>query len=399
MKLNTKKVAAEVGATAILVGFLAMSANFSSAASEAKTLDAVRDRLINTQDNKEINTISEVLETHYYASLTNKVLEELGQVEKSGDSVETLQPATGQGVSQVINQVVSRAVSQNADQELDATEKSKKSKWANRAVANVEQTLNIRKEKNDNSEIIGKIERAGVVKVLESGKKWTKISSNGIKGYVSTEFILTGEKARKFFKKEGAMEATVLASKLNVRSKNHSSAEVVTTLPKESTISVVESGDDWIQVEYANKKTGYVSAEYVAIDYPDAKTLKEIEEEKKRAAGYNADSDTLKLMAAIIFCEAGNQPYNGQTAVGAVIMNRVRDSRFPNTIKGVVYQKNQFTPASSGSLARALSNGNWKYCLSAAKDVLYNGANPIGNRLSFRAGRGSGLVIGNQRFF
>ena len=59
-------------------------------------------------------------------------------------------------------------------------------------------------------------------------------------------------------------------------------------------------------------------------------------------------------MAAIIYCEAGAEPYQGKVAVGAVIMNRVRSSRFPNTISGVIYQKGQFGPAITGKLGRVL---------------------------------------------
>ncbi len=55
-----------------------------------------------------------------------------------------------------------------------------------------------------------------------------------------------------------------------------------------------------------------------------------------------------KLLAALIYCEAGNQPYEGQVAVGAVVMNRVRSGSYPNTISEVIYQSGQFGPAMTG---------------------------------------------------
>ncbi len=61
-----------------------------------------------------------------------------------------------------------------------------------------------------------------------------------------------------------------------------------------------------------------------------------------------------ELLAAIIYCEAGNQSSAGQLAVGLVILNRVRDSGFPNTFAEVIYQKSQFSPAADGSLTKAL---------------------------------------------
>jgi spore germination cell wall hydrolase CwlJ-like protein len=74
-------------------------------------------------------------------------------------------------------------------------------------------------------------------------------------------------------------------------------------------------------------------------------------------------------MAGILQCEAGSS-YEGMLAVGTVIMNRIASSKFPNTLKGVVYQKGQFTPASSGKLARVLAKGPNSSAYAAAKEVL-----------------------------
>jgi N-acetylmuramoyl-L-alanine amidase len=63
-------------------------------------------------------------------------------------------------------------------------------------------------------------------------------------------------------------------------------------------------------------------------------------------------SDDVYWLSHIINAESGNQPLAGKIAVGNVILNRVYDGRFPDTIYGVIFQKNQFTPASSGSICR-----------------------------------------------
>ena len=78
----------------------------------------------------------------------------------------------------------------------------------------------------------------------------------------------------------------------------------------------------------------------------------------------------LTLMAAIIQAEADNQPYEGKLAVGSVVMNRVKSSKFPNTISGVIYQKNQFAPVNDGHLALILERGPNETCYKAAKQVL-----------------------------
>lgn len=83
--------------------------------------------------------------------------------------------------------------------------------------------------------------------------------------------------------------------------------------------------------------------------------------------------DEETLLASIIYCEAGNQPYEGKMAVGLVIMNRVNNSLFPSKLREVVYQKNQFTPARNGSLTKALKNFSALVndeCKKAAREVL-----------------------------
>jgi len=117
------------------------------------------------------------------------------------------------------------------------------------------------------------------------------------------------------------------------------------------------------------------------------------EEEKAQMA----QTQNAALLASIIFCEAGNQPYDGQVAVGAVVMNRVNSSVFPNTIEEVIYQSGQFTPAITGWLDQVRSTGGYTGTnMQAAVDAL-SGANPVGGCLYFDRG-GSGLQIGDHYF-
>mgnify|MGYP002509478653 FL=1 len=126
----------------------------------------------------------------------------------------------------------------------------------------------------------------------------------------------------------------------------------------------------------------------------EAKEKAEREAREKAAA---LQSQYQELMASIIFCEAGNQPYEGQVAVGAVIMNRVRSSAYPNSIEGVIYQSGQFGPASTGWLDRVRnSRGYTASAMQAANDALA-GANPIGGCLYFDQG-GYGMKIGAHYF-
>lgn len=90
------------------------------------------------------------------------------------------------------------------------------------------------------------------------------------------------------------------------------------------------------------------------------------------------------LLANLIYCEAGNQPYEGQVAVGAVVMNRVMSSVFPDTVVGVIYQNKQFSPVASGRLALALAENRATDACYRAADAAMAGATTVGNCLFFR---------------
>ncbi len=112
---------------------------------------------------------------------------------------------------------------------------------------------------------------------------------------------------------------------------------------------------------------------------PTEKVRKNAKKIKAGGAGDNNYSKAdLRLMSAIIYCEANMEPYAGKLGVGIVVMNRVKSSSFPSTIKGVIYQRGQFSPVRNGSLKRALArydagkftSDREKQCIKAAKAAL-----------------------------
>ena len=121
----------------------------------------------------------------------------------------------------------------------------------------------------------------------------------------------------------------------------------------------------------------------------------------KREARKKREQQKLKkqqeLLAALIFCEAGNQPYKGQVAVGAVVLNRIKSKTYPDSMKEVIYQHGQFGPAGSGWLNRVLQNKSYtKTAWKAAADAL-DGKDPVNGCLYFNQG-GSGKKIGDHYF-
>ena len=115
----------------------------------------------------------------------------------------------------------------------------------------------------------------------------------------------------------------------------------------------------------------------------------------------NHTAEDVAMLAAIIECEAGNQSYEGKCAVGSVVINRVADPRFANSISGVIYAPYQFSPVASGRFAIVLARGANAACTQAAIDVL-NGHINI-NALYFHVYDSSvdvgGTVIGDHVFY
>ena len=108
-----------------------------------------------------------------------------------------------------------------------------------------------------------------------------------------------------------------------------------------------------------------------------------------------------RLLANLIYCEAGAEPYEGQVAVGAVVINRMLSSRYPNTMIGVIYQRKQFSPVDNGRLAFALANEKATARCYKAADEAMSGFSNVGKCLYFRTPIPglTGISIGGHIFY
>ena len=128
---------------------------------------------------------------------------------------------------------------------------------------------------------------------------------------------------------------------------------------KQVSQSVQTAGDVWkteaVRIEEMIRAEEERAAEEARIAEEQAAQAAALEATQLEAANVMAGEQ--ELLAALIYCEAGNQPYEGQVAVGAVVMNRVRSGSYPNTISEVIYQSGQFGPAMTGWLIRFFASG------------------------------------------
>ncbi|MBQ8822937.1 MAG: cell wall hydrolase [Lachnospiraceae bacterium] len=277
-------------------------------------------------------------------------------------------------------------------------------------MANVKSALNVRAEASEDAKKVGKLYKDCGGTILERANGWTKLQSGNIIGWAKDEYLLFGEEAEELADEVGKRIATITADALRVRKEPSLEGEEIVLLVKDEVLEVVSTeNEEWVCVDYEGTDA-YVSAEFVDISFmidkgetmDEIKAREEAEKEAKRHKNYGqytTDADTKLLLAALIHCEARGESYEGQLAVGAVVMNRVRSKAYPDTIHGVIYASGQFTPAMNGTVNRVYESGKiQESCIRAAEEAL-SGVSNVGDLTHFRRNDGrDGIVIGNHVF-
>lgn len=243
--------------------------------------------------------------------------------------------------------------------------------WHQKAVSNVDGETDVLLAGEEGSEVVGKLYHNTIVDVEEKGVVWTRVSADEVNGYVKSDSLAFGTDAvRRADQVCPVVEKPMEDNGAIVRTRESEPAKTLAQIEEEQR-AAAQAAEEARKAEEAKKKA-----------------------EEEAAA---AQAQQQALLAALIFCEAGGEPYEGQVAVGAVVMNRVRSGIFPNSITEVIYQSGQFGPAITGKLDAVLADGRTTAsCYQAAADALA-GANPIGEALYF--GNGDyGQLIGNHWF-
>lgn len=316
----------------------------------------------------------------------------------------------------------------------EETLSAEEQEWQDKLMADVKDFLYVRAKADADSDIVGKLYKGDRALIKKQGSEWTKIASGSVNGYVKNEYCVFGQEAYAYAKKHCDTVAKVTIDGLRVRKSPAEDAGVVKTVVTGDKFKVNKKAnktDGWVAIK-VDSDTCYVSADYVtlSLDTGKAVTLEEeaaaqkAEEEKKAAAAQTASSsssssngqttttsttqntslaasaDEETLLAALVQCEAGGQGVQCMTAVGAVVVNRVRSGSYPSSIYNVIYQRGQFGPASSGRLESRLASGVSSSARQAARAAL-SGIDPTGGAKSFKlASSGyAGVVIGPIVFY
>ncbi|MCI7791777.1 MAG: SH3 domain-containing protein [Lachnospiraceae bacterium] len=345
----------------------------------------------------------------------NKKTEEV-QTKKVDQKAEAEEVALSAGAAVLLNMDITMAdeeivelVKSNTTEAISVKTLTKKED-STLVMAKVNEYVNIREEADQDSKKLGVLYKDCGGHIVESEGDWTKIQSGDVTGWVKNEYLYFGEEAQELAKEVGILTAYSQTETLRVRKEPGLDAGVLGLLSEGEAVEAIAEQDEWVEVSYEGT-TGYVSAEYVKVEFDldVAESMEEIlareaaEKEAKRNAQKEAvlaTASELDILAALIQCEAGSELYDGQIAVGAVVMNRVRSGGYPNTITDVIYASGQFTPASTGRLNSLILSGNIKESCRQAAQAVVSGTCNVGDALHFRrVGTKEGIIIGNHVFW
>ena len=325
----------------------------------------------------------------------------------------TGEDGNGVGVACYVNPSETQLRNQIKQAQVELQKQQEEQKETSTLVmANVNNTLNVRAEADETSEKVGFLYKDCGGTILERKDGWTKLQSGDLVGWAKDDYLFFDEEAESLASEVGNLIVNIETDSLRVRKSPSLDSGIYGLLKAEDELDVIEVvDDDWICVDY-DGKNGYVSTEYVTTEFhiDSGETVEAVKEREKKAAegkakltalqgAVLASQDETRLLGALIQCEAGNQSAEGMLAVGAVVMNRVRSSGYPNTISGVLFASGQFPPALNGNVAKVYEKGVKQACLDAAARAIAGETN-VGTATHFkRAGSHDGVVIGAHVFW
>ncbi len=270
--------------------------------------------------------------------------------------------------------------------------------------------VNIRSMAKINTKIIASASKGDEFIYFDTIENWAHImTASGQEGYIDGAYVSICSNIKTAYTVEEA-EAGFVFTKQDVEKKRseaekRADEERLQELKLQSEEAIAKAKETAkTRVEEGTTELEGVSANTIPEDVETDSDL-DLELTYDIVTVYNdpiedVEDEDLTLLAALIQCEAGGEPYIGQVAVGAVVLNRMRSNRFPDDIPGVIYDEGQFSPVDNGMLEARLEEGKiLQSCYDAAEEALL-GTDPTDGCLFFqRSGKRSGLIIGNHVFF
>lgn len=166
----------------------------------------------------------------------------------------------------------------------DSKHTNVKSPYANLGISIADNYVNIRKDPNTESEVVGKLYKGCATDILETNGQWVKIKSGNVKGYINAEFLAIGSEAEGLIDNYATKYATINTQTLFVREQPNIDAAITTMVPMGETFYILKENDDWAKIMIDEDETGFVSKEFITIDVKFQYAVSIEEEQAKLAA-------------------------------------------------------------------------------------------------------------------
>lgn len=166
---------------------------------------------------------------------------------------------------------------QEEDKEKVLAEAAGEFGYTNLGIAQADGNINVREVPGTEAEIVGKLPNNAGCEIIGTDGEWTQIESGKVKGYVKSEYLLTGEAAIAKAQEVKQTVATVTTTTLYVRDEANTDSHVITMMPEGEELEVLEVLDGWVKIN-VDSDEGYVSSDYVSIatELPKAQTMTEV---------------------------------------------------------------------------------------------------------------------------
>lgn len=170
----------------------------------------------------------------------------------------------------------------------DAEErKETENEYANLAIADVSDYVNVRSTPGTDGEIVGKIYDGAVAQIIESAgenQDWFHVTSGSVEGYIKAEYFIYGQAALEVIDDYVTRYVQVQADRLNVRKDADIESKRIGYLDQDEKAPMVENCGDWIKIQYSHGEEGYVSSQYVLVqeEFTYARSIEEERRERER---------------------------------------------------------------------------------------------------------------------
>lgn len=259
----------------------------------------------------------------------NNVKPEIEIISNTVDSNELLTFRLAAGMEKkllVDEESVDKVISQLKEQ-MEQQQDELEDEYSNLAIANVDKYVNVRSQANTDSEIVGRMYDGAIAQIQETLEcedgVWLKVISNQTEGYIKAQYFIYGEEAARVLDDYIDRYALVNADRLNIRENPDVDSKRIGYAENGEKLKLSyspESDEQWIYVDYADGKKGYVSAEYVTVreEFIYAKTIEEVrleeEAEKAKLARQKEDENIAPEIVQTASADVASASTDSQTA-------------------------------------------------------------------------------------